>query len=95
MTTIIKNLILGDSCDGTKVENFIYENIKTIINCTNKDYSKGDINIYSNYEYMFLNIMDYPNENIKKYFESTFNFIEKNIKKGAVLIFCGGKYLFL
>lgn len=66
-------------------------NIKAILTIETNNKPNDVLNYYkqNNIDYLFLYLNDLPSENIKKYFDVSYEFIDKNIKKGNnVLVHC-------
>ena len=66
-------------------------NIKAIITIETRKKTDGILNYYrkNNIDYLFLYLNDLPSENITKYFDISYNFIDKHISKGNnVLVHC-------
>jgi dual specificity MAP kinase phosphatase len=82
---IIDNLYLGDEFDSQNRESFSALNIKAVINVTpdlpNSFEDEGVV-------YLRLPITDSMNEDISKFFQTTWEFIETHIKNGSVLVHC-------
>jgi protein-tyrosine phosphatase len=66
-------------------------NIKAVLTIETERKPKDILNFYKNNEidFMFLYCFDYHNQDIERYFDISFNFIDKHIKKGEnVLVHC-------
>ena len=66
-------------------------NIKAIITIETRQKSKEILDYYTknNIDYLFLYLPDLPSEDITKYFDISYAFIDKHVKKGEnVLIHC-------
>ena len=66
-------------------------NIKAVITIETHKKSKEILDYYkkNNIDYLFLYLADLPTEDISKYFDISYEFIDKHIKKGEnVLVHC-------
>ena len=75
--------------------NNLYElkknNIKAVLTIETSNKPTHILNYYkqNNIDFLFLYLNDLPSENITKYFDVSYEFIDKNIKKGNnVLVHC-------
>lgn len=66
-------------------------NIKAVLTIETNNKPNHILNYYkqNNIDFLFLYLKDLPNENIAKYFDISYDFIDRNIKKGNnVLVHC-------
>ncbi|CAF0873711.1 unnamed protein product [Rotaria sordida] len=86
MTEILPHIFVGNILDAQTCDRLIQNGITHIVNCT------PDLPFYweKKYEYMRVDILDSPSQNIRKHFEDFISFIDNalRIKTNNVLVHC-------
>ncbi|CAF3180483.1 unnamed protein product [Rotaria sp. Silwood2] len=86
MTEILPHIFVGNILDAQSRDRLTQNGITHIVNCT------PDLPFYweKKYEYMRINILDSPSQNIRKYFEDFIEFVDNalRIKTNNVLVHC-------
>ena len=91
ITKIVPYLYISNWDTSNNPEIIDKYNIKAVITLETMDKSLSILSYYNakNIDFMYIYIYDNENVDISKYFDSTFNFIEKHIaKKENVLVHC-------
>ena len=91
ITEIFKNLYISNWYTSINPIELQKHNIKAIITIETRQKTQDILNYYrkSNIDCLFLYLNDLPSENITKYFDISYNFIDKHIKTGDnVLVHC-------
>jgi hypothetical protein len=88
---IIKHLYISNWYSSINPVELKKHNIKAIITIETRQKTQDILNYYrkNDIDYLFLYLNDLPSENISKYFNISYNFIDKHIKQGNnVLVNC-------
>ncbi|CAF3621389.1 unnamed protein product [Rotaria sp. Silwood1] len=86
MTEILPRIFVGNILDAQNLDRLNQNGITHIVNST------PDLPLFweKNYQYMRVDVLDLPSENIRKYFDKTFQFIDEALhtKNNNVLVHC-------
>ncbi|CAF0996736.1 unnamed protein product [Adineta ricciae] len=85
MSEIVPHIYVGNICDAQNLDRLTEHGITHIINCT------PDLPFYweKKHEYLRLDVLDLPSQNIRKHFETAIDFIDKALQSnGKVLVHC-------
>ena len=91
ITEIFRNLYISNWYTSINPDELQKYNIKAIITIETRQKTQNILNYYrkNNIDCLFLYLNDLPSENISKYFDISYNFIDKHIKAGDnVLVHC-------
>lgn len=81
-------LLIGD-VHSLNLEILQRENVKAIVSCSKECDCRSKLGEYAKEVRIFqINIRDTPADNIGKYFDDAFSFIQRGRKEGAVLVQC-------
>jgi len=86
MTEILPHIFVGNICDAQNLDRLTQNGITHIVNCT------PDLPLFweNKYEYMRIDALDLPSQNIRKHFDQAIDFIDNAIrsKDNNVLVHC-------
>lgn len=91
ITKIIDYLYISNWHTSNNILELHKNKIKAVLTIETRQKPDNIINYYrsNNIDYLFLNLKDLSNENILKYFDISYDFINKHISKGDnVLVHC-------
>ena len=91
ITEIFRNLYISNWYTSINPDELQKYNIKAIITIETRQKTQDVLNYYrrNNIDYLFLYLNDLSSENISKYFDISYNFIDKHIKTdNNVLVNC-------
>ena len=91
ITKIIDNLFISNWDTSNNILELHKNKIKAVLTIETRQKPDSIINYYrsNNIDFLFLRLNDLPKENIRKYFDISYDFINKHISKGNnVLVHC-------